>query len=416
MINDIAHNLYILYGDRKEVKRYIELMKSESDYLTLLTEIRNGDKVEIMTQTLIKALFFAYVLYIVEGYTGFSDKFLQILKCEYIVRAMKGNLDKGIRFWFVNDDSGVDLASPLDDPDESQIYQRIYKNTQKFSNKDCIFSHQKVARVKEWAKDNIQVTIKPVYKIKDNIFNTIKPNSATGAITYDDILNFISTVRADNNIDTNDDFNAMVYFAFTYKKLEIRTEEYKNDDFFSCDHKEKLLQKLKEELRSTIEKEVREREINDFIEGEKKSYHEEFMKTHKYTLPMTIEEIKNAKPDINIDELRYNEETMLCSNACMCKDCPHFLYPLIWPIYDHFTPWIESYVFIPTMHKTILKYRDLNVDDIYEKLLNEPNGKDGYKHTEELKEKINKYKSELCLEIYAVRNKYNEIYSKMASV
>jgi len=93
-------------------------------------------------------------------------------------------------------------------------------------------------------------------------------------------------------------------------------------------------------------------------------YFTEFQKCHMNIKPLTWEEIVEYCRANNLDhsKIAYNPVTMLVTNACQSRDCPHFLRVNKKPLRDHLGGWQEK---LPRgFHAYVNNHMSLSTDEI----------------------------------------------------
>jgi len=102
-------------------------------------------------------------------------------------------------------------------------------------------------------------------------------------------------------------------------------------------------------------------------------YFEEFQKCHMNIKPLTWKEIEDYCNENGLDAsaIHYNPESMLVTNACQSRDCPHFLKVNKKPLRDHLGGWQEK---LPRgFHMFVSNHMSLSSEEILTAFIKERN-------------------------------------------
>lgn len=144
------------------------------------------------------------------------------------------------------------------------------------------------------------------------------------------------------------------------------------------------INKIKEDLR------------NKFITRAEKEYNEWFLLTHD-EVPLPI--FDNIKSD------KYNPESGMYHDRCMVKSCPFYMVESD-NLNMHLLPWEINHSNQIAFHKTIKKYRHLEVEEILQKCLYEPDSINNVKNKQETIDYTLKFKNRYIKEIERIRSAY----------
>lgn len=358
-INKIIYTSKIYTDHRKVFKNYIETLWNNPS----LAVITQNDNENIKCESITKALLMFLVSYKDKTKDQINNTMYQIWK-EFIGRlvsqkdfndtdhGMIGNIKKLFK---INEDC-INLVKF---PEIDSIYNHEYTITETLIN---IENKLKDIKFNECDKINLEFNYDELVKFKQN--------TRTGNVSVNELLRFNKIVGYEIDIGTILQF---VVHGLKYTDSNDR----RNEDVSNLDESKKYIIK---ELSFNKFTNYKNTKISELKDQARKIYYTKVEEYHKNTFPLTKAEIidyvnDNKILDIEInndnfyDYYSINLENNLLSNACMSKDCKHFLVPHT-NFSNHLNDIYNKPGFIHCFHKVINKLKNTSTANIIDNIKN----------------------------------------------
>jgi hypothetical protein len=206
---------------------------------------------------------------------------------------------------------------------ESNVKEELKKKytpeyiSKTFYTGQAIKNHLKVNLEKE-IKENDQIGAHAKVILNKNVYTADTNENLSFEVTKR-----LSQDAAGINLADNDVLNYLAHCV----KFQTNQERYAN--LLASDSEEAYKTLAKEFLtKDDSSKKLVKRISYQLLDEMSQVYYKQFKKLHWNVLPMKKEEVETACKQKNIDfnTLGYCEQTGLCKNACMSKECPWFLF------------------------------------------------------------------------------------------